>query len=97
MAMGGLLWNGDGAYLFMSVVPRGFHVRYLGYPWMLLEQSFYAAPSPDDENISVTVIRVAESSVESHVVDVADTGPGSGPDFLAPLDGHIFSELPCPK
>ena len=92
---GGLLWNGDEAYLFISLVPRGLHVRYLGYPWMVLEQSLYAAPSPDDERISVTVIRVTESSVESHIVDVADTGPGSGPDFLTPINGHIYANYPA--
>lgn len=92
---GQLLWNSDEAYLFISAVPRGFHMRYLGYPWVMLSEALYAPPSPDDERISVTAIRVTQSSVESHVVEVVGTSPGSGPDFYTPIEGEIYANYPA--
>lgn len=89
-----LLWNRDEAYLFISVVPRGFHVRYVGYPFVWFSQFLYAVPSTDDARISVTVIRVTQSSVESHVVAVVDNGPGSIPDSNTPIEGHIYANYP---
>ena len=89
-----LLWNRDEAYLFISVVPRGFHVRYVGSPFVWFSQFLYAVPSTDDERISVTVIRVTQSSVESHVVAVVDNGPGSIPDSNTPIEGHIYANYP---
>jgi hypothetical protein len=61
---------------------------------VFLTQSLHAPLSPDDQCISVTVIRITESSVERHVVDVADTRPGSGPGFYTPIEGQIYANDP---
>jgi hypothetical protein len=61
---------------------------------VFLTESLHAPLSPDDQRISVTVIRITESAVERHVVDVADTGPGSGPGFYTPIEGQIYANYP---
>ncbi len=88
---GEVLWNTDQAYLFIGVTRRGFHCRYLQYPWVVFQGYVGAPPPADDERTSRTVIRVTQSGVERHVLDIADNVPGASPDFYTPLDGHIYA------
>ena len=87
---GTLLWSADEAYLFMSVVRRGFGISYLEYPWAIFEQFLNAPPFPDDRRVSLVVIRVTASAVERQVVDFpADTA--HAPTFLTPFDKSIYA------
>ncbi|HXM62870.1 MAG TPA: hypothetical protein VN950_18555 [Terriglobales bacterium] len=92
---GDLLWNADEAYLFTGVTRRGLHTSYLAYPWVLFAEFFYAPPPPDDQSVSVTVIRVTQSTVERHLVNVADPSPGTTPGEYTPFEGRIYAN--CPK
>lgn len=87
---GTLLWSADEAYLFMSVVRRGFRIGYLEYPWVIFKQYLNAPPFPDDRRVSVVVIRVTASAVERQVVDFPrDTD--HAPNFLTPFEKSIYA------
>src|SRR5438132_3733926 len=45
---GYVLWNADGAYLFISVARRGLHVSYPEYAWVVLEQLLHGGRDSDD-------------------------------------------------
>jgi hypothetical protein len=91
---GDFLWNADEAYLFIPVARRGLHTSYLAYPWVLFAESLYAPPFPDDQAVSVTVIRVTQSTVERHLVNVADPSPGTTPGEYTPFEGRIYANCP---
>jgi hypothetical protein len=84
---GEILWNGHDAYLFMSEIHRGYRVRYSAYPWVMVTQYLHAPPSPNDQRVALTVIRVTESAVERYVVEVS----GNIPDLLTPIGGSIYA------
>ena len=87
---GTLLWNANEAYLFMSVVRRGFRIGYLEYPWVIFKQYLNAPPFPDDRRVSLVVIRVTGSAVERQVVDFPrDTD--HAPTLLTPFDKSIYA------
>ena len=87
---GWLLWNANEAYLFMSVHPRGYHFTYFEYPFALLRQYFNAPPFPDDERVSVVVIRVTSSAIERHDVDIGK-GDAHEPDFYTTFGEGIYA------
>lgn len=87
---GTLLWSADEAYLFMSVVRRGFRIGYLEYPWVIFKQYLNAPPFPDDRRVSVVVIRVTASAVERQVVDFP-MNSDHGPTFLTLLEKSIYA------
>jgi len=91
---GYVLWNADGAYLFISVARRGLHVSYPEYAWVVLEQFLHGGRDSDDNLSSFTVIRVTPSTVERHVVDLKGIAPGSGPDLYTPFEGRIYANCP---
>jgi hypothetical protein len=88
---GDLLWNSNEAYLFMDVRRRGFEMRYLEYPWVMLQEFFYGVRGINDQRTSVTVIHITASGVERHVVEASDEEQANTPDFLTPLQGYIYA------
>ncbi len=88
---GDLLWNADGAYIFMKTGQRGFHTTLLRYPLVILEQYLYAPPPANADHFSETVIRVTPSAVERHIVDVPENSPGNAPSLYTPLGDQIFA------
>lgn len=90
---GTLLWNTNEAYLFMSVARRGYHCTYLRYPLMIFEEYFYAPPSPNDQHVSLTVIRITPSSVDRKVVDFGHDS-ANVPMFYTPLGENIYAHCP---
>ena len=94
---GYVIWNADEAYLFIHVTRQGLPVRYLRYPLFVVGEILGVVESVDDDRASVIVIRVTSSSVERHVLklaDRADGGPGSDPGEYTPLEGHIYAMCP---
>jgi hypothetical protein len=92
---GDVLWNANEAYLFIGVSRRGAHVSYLQYPWMIFKEYVGGVRLPDNERGSVTVIQVTPSGVEQHIVEVANTSPGSGPGEYTPFEGRIYANCPA--
>jgi hypothetical protein len=88
---GNLLWNSNEAYLFMDVKRRGFEIRYLEYPWVMIKESLYGVRLPDDQRTTVTVVHITASGVERHVVEASDEEQANTPDFYTPLQGYIYA------
>jgi hypothetical protein len=88
---GDVIWNADGAYVFVKTGERGFHTTILAYPWVALKQYFYAPPLADDERFSETVIRVTPSWSNIIVVDVPGNSPGNAPSLYTPLGDRVFA------
>jgi hypothetical protein len=86
-----LLWNSDEAYLFASVARRGTQVAYLEYPLMLLKEALNGVWGLDDQRTSVTVVHIAASGVERHVVEASDEEQANTPDLYTPFEGHIYA------
>src|ERR1035438_3900 len=86
-----LLWNSDEAYLFASVARRGTRVAYLEYPLMLLKEALNGVWGLDDQRTSVTVVHIAASGVERHVVEASDEEQANTPDLYTPFEGHIYA------
>jgi hypothetical protein len=84
---GQLLWKGDRAYLFMSSARRGYHFKYLEYPWVIFKEYLRAPPIPNDQRRTLDVIRITPNTLERHVIEVE----GNTPDLLTPFEGHIFA------
>jgi hypothetical protein len=84
---GQLLWKGDQAYVFMSVVRRGYHFGYREYPWVILKEYLRAPPIPNDQRRTLDVIRVTPSTLERRVLEVE----GNGPILMTPFEGHIYA------
>jgi hypothetical protein len=45
---GTVFWKADEAYLVMSGTRRGYHFRYLEYPWIVFKEYLYAPLFPND-------------------------------------------------
>ena len=90
---GTLLWNADEAYLFMSVARRGYHCSYLRYPLVISEEYFYAPPSPSDQHVSLTVIRITPSSIDRKVVNFGQDA-ANVPIFYTPFGESIYAHCP---
>jgi len=88
---GDLLWNLNEAYLFTGISHRGYQIRYLEYPWVLLKALLYGVRLPDDQRTSETVLHITSSGVERHVVEASDTEQANIPDLLTPFEGHIYA------
>lgn len=90
---GTLLWSPSQAYLFINVYRRGARVRYMEYPWMLLQAAVYGARDPDNQLTSVEVLHVTASGIERHNIGVADERPGNTPDLYKAADGGIYANF----
>ena len=88
---GELLWNADEAYLFIGVARQGFRISYREYPWVILKESLYGVRPPDDQRTSVTVIHIAASGVEQHVVEMLDEQPAKNPILFTRRQGNIYA------
>lgn len=87
---GCLLWNTNEAYLFMDVHPRGYHFTYLEYPSVVFKEYFNAPPFPNDQSVSVVVLRVTHSGVERHEVRIAGES-ANAPDFYTTFGDDIYA------
>lgn len=92
---GTLLWNANEAYFFAFITREGLPVSFLEYPWFSFKGFLGAWDPPDDERGSLVVIRVTSSGVERHVMKVEGSEPGSGPNFITPLEGGIYANYPA--
>jgi hypothetical protein len=88
---GEFLWNGDEAYLFMSVTRRGYKIGYWEYPLALLKEALYGVRGVDDQRTSVTIIHIRNSGIERHVVEALYEEPANTPDFYTPCAGSIYA------
>lgn len=96
-AGGEVLWNSDEAYVFVDVATRGLHVTWLGYPWFLFKNligGFARAVPPDDQKISVIIVRVTPSEAERHLVSLKDPNPGSAPTMYIAHENRIYANCP---
>jgi hypothetical protein len=84
---GEILWNAKGAFLFMDEARRGYRIRYLVYPWILVKEVLHAPPFPNDQQRSLTVIHVTSAGVERHTLEVS----GNVPDLLTPVGESIYA------
>jgi len=85
-----LLWNPNEAYLFVTVAHRGFRIRYLEYPWVVLKELLYGVRGPDDQRTSVTVVHITADGVERHV-EAWDQDQANTPDLYTPFEGRIYA------
>src|SRR5256885_5982410 len=85
---GQMLWNGDEAYLFMTVARRGVRVRVLDYPWMVLSEWLRAPCFPTDQRVFLTVIHVTPAGSERHLGQVVEQTADT-PHFFTPIDQTI--------
>lgn len=90
-----LIWNANEAYLFFNITSRGHYVKWLRYPWFSIKEYLGAIEDPDDDRGSLIVVRVTSFGVERHILKVENRGPGSGPNFITPLEGHIYANYPA--
>jgi hypothetical protein len=81
-----IVWNKSEGYLFLSVVRRGYHFRYMEYPMVAMLQYFGSIRLPDDHRSSITVLRVTSSEVQRYVSE--DIPPLS---FYTPFDQTIYA------
>jgi len=61
------VWNKSEGYLFLSVVRRGYHFRYLEYPLIALRRYFGSLSPPNDRQSSLTVVEVTATAVQRYV------------------------------
>jgi hypothetical protein len=88
-----LFWRADEAYLFVGTGHTGYCVSYLVYPWVVLKEYLHAPPSPADQLVSTTVIRMTPSAVERHVVAYGER-TSNAPLFLTPFDDGFYAMCP---
>jgi hypothetical protein len=93
-AAGDVLSNGKEAYFFIYREKDGYHVKWIGYPLMAVGESLGVIQQPDDRRGTMYVIRITQSAVERHVVELTDFRPGSGPSMLTPIEGRIWTNFP---
>lgn len=91
---GDVLWNTKEAYFFIGRDTRGYHVKWLGYPLVVLGEMLGRIELPDDDRGAIYVMRVTSAGVERHVLELPDRRPGSGPSMFTPLDGRIWVNWP---
>jgi|ERR1700722_2795255 hypothetical protein len=93
---GFVIWNENEAYLFVKINRMGYKASFLKVPWILLREVLTVGVEPSEIRGVLVVIRVTSSSVERHVVqmDRSNGGPGSDPERLTPIDGHIYAFCP---
>ena len=91
---GDVLWNDKEAYLFIASNNLGHHVKWIGYPLLIVGEILGRIDPPDDSSGSMYVIRVTSSGVERHVFELTDRRPGSGPGWYTPIDGRIWANYP---
>ncbi len=88
------LWNTKEAYFFIGQNIRGRHVKWIGYPFLILGEILGNIQPPDDDRGRMFVIRVTSDGVERHDLEFADPRPGSGPSEYTPRDGRIWVNYP---
>jgi hypothetical protein len=96
-AGGFVIWNQSEAYLFAQIDLRGSHASLLKFPWILLKEFLVVGIPPNETRAFLVVIRVTSSSIERHVVNLADRsdgGAGSDPSRFTPIGDHIYADCP---
>jgi hypothetical protein len=91
---GQLLWKGDRAYLFVSVVRRGYRFSYWAYPWTVLSEYLGALPVPVSQRRTLDVLLLTPNTLERHVLEIE----GNDPHLFTPFEGHIYANCqgtPC--
>lgn len=88
---GVILWRGSDAYLFMSVVRRGYRMSLPAYGWAALAQWFNVVPSPTNQRTLLTIMHVTPSGVERHIGKFTGNGPEIPPHFFTPIDTVIYA------
>jgi hypothetical protein len=91
---GEIVWSSQDAYIFISVVRRGFSVNVFAYPFVLLREYVGGVPLPDVELRNFTVIHVTPSKVERYVFTIPGNRPSAEPDLYTPIRGQIFANCP---
>jgi len=74
---GDVLWNDKEAYLFIASNNLGHHVKWIGYPLLIVGEILGRIDPPDDSSGSMYVIRVTSSGVERHVFELTDRRPAA--------------------
>lgn len=90
---GTLFWKADEAYLFMDGTRRGYHFKYIKYPWIALGEYLNAPPFLNDSRVSDIVIRVTSSAVERHQVDFGED-TGNAARSITPFDDGFYAQCP---
>jgi hypothetical protein len=91
---GWALWNAKEAYFFIGSDTIGSHVKWAGYPLMVLGEMLGRIEPPDDHRLTMYIMRVTSAGLERHVLELTDLRPGSGPGFYTPLEGRIWANWP---
>ena len=84
-----VFWKDDEAYLFLGSGHTGYRISYLEYPLEIAKEYFYVVPSPNDQRVIGTVIRVMPSGVERHVVEYGENAAQSAL-LLTPFDDGFY-------
>jgi hypothetical protein len=80
-----VVWNKSEGYLFLSVVRRGFHFRYIAYPIVAILKYFGYIRLPDDRHSSITILQVTPSAVQRYMSE------GISLDFYTPFEQTIYA------
>ena len=87
---GTMLWNANEAYLFMSIVRRGYRLSWPAYGAGIVGQWLNAPPSPTDQRIFFIVVHVTPSGVERHVAKVTED-TAAVPHFFTPVGQSVYA------
>jgi hypothetical protein len=83
-SQGNLIWSGDQAYVFMTVLHRGYRMNCLRLAAEFVMELFpFGASSPDDKSSSVIVLRIAPGNLQRFDFDDMnlDSPDGIGQDI----------------
>jgi hypothetical protein len=89
-----VLWNGDEAYFFITVMTRGAYISWLRYPWVIATQSIGNVEIPRDGRTTLVVVRITSAGAERYVLKQGDPEPGASPSMFTPREGHIYANCP---
>ena len=82
---GEVFWNANEAYVFESVVQRGYPMSYWGYLGEMIRELFpFGASSPKDNHYFVVVLRVTPESVQRYTTDNYWLGS------IEPFEGALY-------
>ena len=93
-AGGYALWNAKEAYFFIYKDTVGRHVKWIGYPFLVVGEILGNIEPPDDRSGTMFVVRVTAEGVERHLLEMTDRRQGSGPSMYTPMEGRIWLNFP---
>jgi hypothetical protein len=83
---GDVLWNSNGAYIFVGVTRWGCQERLIEAPWDFAKELLNGVVQADDRRALVTVFHITSSGVERHMIQAG----ANYADFLTPFEGQIY-------